>query len=222
MTAETQKRHPLLLAWLVLLTALLLLGLSFRVLLLPVFTDRIAEATVNDQLSAFGHDELVQVANDGRGFVVGKAGTELPVGIDQRLSFPPDVVSHMEDVRSVIQAALTVTLALALLLAASLAYAWRRHGRHLAASGLFFGGIAAVAAVLVLALIGVVSFDWLFTAMHKLLFADGTWTFAADSLLICAYPLAFWVGMAIAWAAILAFLSAFVSAIGFKLRTKAG
>ena len=218
MPAKNQKRHPLLLAWLVLLTAVLLLGLSFRVLLLPVFTNQIAEATVNDGLSAFGHSELVRVANDGRAFVAGDAGATLPAGSDQRLSFPPDVVSHMEDVRYVIHIALIITLALAALLAVSLVYIWRRHGRRLAASGLFFGGIAAVAVVLVLAIIGVASFDWLFTMMHRLLFAEGTWTFAVDSLLICAYPLPFWIGMAVAWALILAFLSAFTSTVGFRLR----
>ena len=218
MPSEKQRRHPLLLIWLVLLVAFFLLGLSFRVLLLPIFTNQIAETTVNDGLSDLSHSTLVQVANDGRAFVAGDLGAELPVGSDQRLSFPPDVVSHMDDVRYVIHIALIITLVLAALLAASLVYVWRRHGRRLAASGLFFGGIAAVAVVLVLVVIGIASFDWLFTMMHRLLFAEGTWTFAVDSLLICAYPLQFWIGMAVAWALILVFLSAFISTVGFRLR----
>lgn len=46
-----------------------------------------------------------------------------------------------------------------------------------------------------LGMIIVFNFDALFTSMHKLLFADGTWTFAYDSLLICMYPENFWIGM---------------------------
>jgi hypothetical protein len=54
--------------------------------------------------------------------------------------------------------------------------------------------------------------------MQENFFADGTWTFAADSLLICTYPEAYWLGMAIAWAVTLVFLSVLVSTIGFLLR----
>lgn len=46
-----------------------------------------------------------------------------------------------------------------------------------------------------LSMLIVFNFDALFTSMHKLLFADGTWTFSYDSLLICMYPENFWIGM---------------------------
>jgi integral membrane protein (TIGR01906 family) len=202
------------------LTALVLIGASFKLILLPPVTSAIANNTVNDRLSPLRHDELVAVAETGRAYVAGERGAVLPEGDDERTAFPADVVSHMEDVRLVIQAAHVLTLVLAALLVAVMVVAGRRAGRSTVAAGLFAGGITAVALALLLVVVGVLNFDALFTGMHKLFFADGTWTFAEDSLLICAYPLPFWTGMAIVWALALAFLSAASATVGFLLRSR--
>jgi uncharacterized membrane protein len=82
----------------------------------------------------------------------------------------------------------------------------------------FVGGIIPLALALALSVVGVLSFEALFTALHKLLFADGTWTFSYDSLLICTYPTLFWVGMGIVWAVALIFLSVFFLVLGARLR----
>ncbi|MDR3037322.1 MAG: DUF1461 domain-containing protein [Coriobacteriales bacterium] len=214
------SRHPVLTVALVALTALVLIGGSFKLILLPPVTSAIASNTVNDQLSPLGHDELVAVAEVGRAYVAGDRGAVLPEGDDEQIAFPADVVSHMEDVRLVIQAAHVLTLVLVVLLVGVMVVAGRRAGRNTVASGLFVGGITAVALALLLVVVGVLNFDALFTSMHKLFFADGTWTFAEDSLLICTYPLSFWTGMAIVWALALAFLSAVSATVGFLLRSR--
>ena len=195
-----------------------LFGASFRVVLLPPITTVLAQNTVNSPLSELSHSELVEVAQMGRAYVAGDRGAVLPEGSDEKVAFTPDVVSHMEDVRSVIFGALIVTLACVVLLIVCLVYAGRKAGKRTISFGLFFGGITAVVLALALSLIGYFNFDGLFTAMHTLLFANGTWTFAEDSLLICAYPLSFWVGMALVWAVALVLLSTIVSIIGFALR----
>jgi integral membrane protein (TIGR01906 family) len=211
-------RHPLLVVLLVILVAPWLIGASFQVVLLGPVTSLLAERTVNDRLSTLDHTRLVEVAEAGRAFVVGERDAALPEGSDYRIAFPPDVVGHMEDVRSVIRGAQIATLILTLLLVIALVVAGRRAGRSTVGTGLFVGGIAAFVVVLLLALIGAFSFDALFTTMHRLFFTEGTWTFSEDSLLICAYPLPFWIGMGIVWAVALAFLSAFSAAVGFFLK----
>jgi integral membrane protein (TIGR01906 family) len=210
--------HPWLLVATVLLTALWLIGASFQTVLLPPVTSFFAERTVNDALSEFDHKQLVEVAETGRAFVVGEKGATLPAGSDYRVSFPPDVLGHMEDVRVVIQGAQLATLALTVLLVFILVLTGRRAGRAVVGTGLLLGGIGALAVVLVLALVGAFNFDALFANMHRIFFAEGTWTFAEDSLLICAYPLPFWIGMGIAWAVALVFLSTFFATVGFLIR----
>jgi uncharacterized membrane protein len=124
----------------------------------------------------------------------------------------------MQDVRSVLQGTQLAVLLLTVLWAALLLLPARRAGAATMGAGLFFGGVAAVVVALLVSVVGTISFDALFTGMHGLFFAEGTWTFAEDSLLICAYPLPFWIGMGITWAVTLVFLSAFVGAVGFLVR----
>jgi uncharacterized membrane protein len=82
----------------------------------------------------------------------------------------------------------------------------------------FVGGVIPLVLALVLSLVGALNFRALFSALHKLLFVDGTWTFSYDSLLICTYPTQFWVGMGIVWVVALVFLSVFFLVLGFRLR----
>ncbi|HBT94794.1 MAG TPA: TIGR01906 family membrane protein [Coriobacteriia bacterium] len=212
------RRHPVAVTLTVILVVVSLLGLSFRIVLLPPVTTALAGQTVNTQLSSLSREELVAVAEVGRAYVDSVPGAEMPTGSDERTAFTPEVVRHMEDVRVVIQAAAYITIALCALLLVVLIVIGTRYGKRTLGACLAIGGIAAIATVAILGLIGVLNFNALFTAMHELLFADGTWTFAADSLLICAYPIGFWIGMATIWAISLLMLSALTSILGFVLR----
>ena len=62
--------------------------------------------------------------------------------------------------------------------------------------------VASVAALLTIVAVGVwalSNWDGFFQTFHSVLFANGNWTFSADSLLICMYPEGFWISMGIAW-----------------------
>jgi integral membrane protein (TIGR01906 family) len=214
---KKDERHLGFVIFLTILTMIWLFGASFRVLLVAPVTSLLAENTVNDALSSFDHSQLVEVAKTGRAFVAGDRDAVLLEGDDARTSFTPDVVSHMEDVRYVLQGVQIAVLVITALWAAVLLIPGRRMGWATIGSGLFFGGIAAVVVALLFALTGGINFDALFTGMHRVFFSEGTWTFAEDSLLICAYPLAFWIGMGIAWAVVLVFLSALVATVGFLI-----
>jgi len=101
-------------------------------------------------------------------------------------------VSHLVDVRAVMDALFRVQGIAALAALVPLAYLmarrrWRSIGRALR------GGVA-VTAVLIAAIIAaaLVDFDVFFTAFHNVFFRSGTWTFEWTDTLIQLYPLPFW------------------------------
>jgi integral membrane protein (TIGR01906 family) len=198
--------------------AIWLIGISFSVVLLPPVTHALADATVDDQLGGFTHQELVHVADEGLIYVL-IGGGELPVGADERTAITPDALSHLDDVRIVLQSALLVTLILTLIVILVIIIL-RKRGMKAKdfAPVLVTAGVAPLACVVVLGVIGIVSFDVLFTGMHQIFFADGTWTFSYNSLLIRAYPIAFWMGMGIVWAVALVIVCVLTLVVGLKLR----
>jgi len=193
--------QPLLMICLV----LSLIGGSLMVVLLPQFTAFWSSRLSDIESSAVSPDELHQTAVDGLRYVAG-GQDNMPRGDDPRTAFPEDVISHMRDVRSVFTVARIITL-VASVAAACLSAALLRHRQKTRLGNLLsLSGIITLALVSVMVIFGWVNFDALFTSMHEILFADGTWTFSHDSLLITAYPFDFWVAMAATWAAILIFL----------------
>ena len=64
----------------------------------------------------------------------------------------------------------------------------------------------------------VIDFNGLFATFHSVFFSQGNWTFPYDSLLICALPTAFWMGMGVVWLATSAVISILSILIGKRLR----
>jgi len=200
------------------LFALWLIGVSFMVVLLSPVTHNLANATVNDEVSVYDHATLVQYADEGRAYVLGDDDISVPIGADEHTSWSEDVVSHMLDVRAVLLGAEVVTLILTVVVIGWLLMLVRRGKAKELGSVFFVGGVIPLVLALVLGLVGALNFRALFSALHKLLFVDGTWTFSYDSLLICTYPTQFWVGMGIVWVVALVFLSVFFLVLGFRLK----
>lgn len=102
-------------------------------------------------------------------------------------------ISHMIDVKNVIDglrrvwwaSAVLVVLGLLLLL-------WRPQTRALAAGALFHGGLATTAVLLFIALFILLVWDVFFVQFHELLFPPGTWTFNYSDSLIRLFPEMFW------------------------------
>jgi integral membrane protein (TIGR01906 family) len=76
--------------------------------------------------------------------------------------------------------------------------------------------ITAISVILVLGIWACADFDGFFAQFHHLLFPQGNWTFDADSLLICMYPIDFWMGMGLIWLAT-TLLICIISAISARL-----
>lgn len=113
-------------------------------------------------------------------------------------SYTENEISHLRDVRLILQPALWAVLPFALVALTfiirgfygSKAVALHKSIKTAAWSLMVFMGA--------LFLIGFVSFNFLFEKFHILLFPQGNWTFSWDSLLIQTFPLQFWINSALA------------------------
>ena len=176
----------------------------------PQITQTLSSATCNEEDSPFSRDELVTAAVATRAYTIENndrvALLETIAAINDEASTPyaaasaeeleaapdaytltPDALSHLDDVNAVVM---------------------RTWGARAFGRPLIWAGVAVVAVFAVLGSWAAIDFNGLFAAFHGLFFADGTWTFPSDSLLICMYPEAFWQGMGVVWLAVTLVLSA--------------
>lgn len=120
-------------------------------------------------------------------------------GVGDAYALDRDAVSHLEDCNRLVRTAVPVLWGAAAL-AAALLIALVATGRRRAAGW----ALTVAPAVLVVALAAAglwaaLDFNGLFAAFHGVFFPQGNWTFGIDSLLICMYPLGFWMGMGAVW-----------------------
>lgn len=108
-------------------------------------------------------------------------------------------LSHLDDVYNVVQAAKPWLLGFIVAACVCTTAVGFRGGKR--ALGLVLSASAAVV-IIAFAVAGIwaaVDFYGFFGVFHSLFFSAGTWTFPWDSLLICMYPLEFWMGMGCIW-----------------------
>lgn len=198
---------------------------------IPYVTTTIATATVDAAASPFTKSQLVAGADAVRDYSFGShdeaalydviaamnrdAGTPYADAAPEQLKTAPlaytidaDELAHLDDVYDISSRLFTPLLGVAVLAAFLLMIGFRMFGIRLFARSLMWSGYVALGIIVVLGLWAVLGFDSLFAGMHGLLFANGTWTFPADSLLITMLPAPFWAGMAFAWAASSALVAA--------------
>lgn len=108
---------------------------------------------------------------------------ELPASFQ---AFSEKEKTHLEDVRKVIHSLILVLMALTLVFILLLNRTADKR------TVFFYGGIITI----VMPLLFFLPFDLLFTQMHNILFAKGSWVFPADALLVRLYPLEFFYAFA--------------------------
>jgi len=181
--------------------AVFALGFAVSLLTMPAFTSALSARYSLADEAGLTRAEAQSIAEDVRAFVVGGTGT-LPETLGGRPAFDAAAVSHLADVRDVVASARFATRALAIGLLILGTWLWIRGRRDLIGAGLKAGGIATAVFVAGAAVIAVSDFDAFFSAFHGLFFAEGTWTFPYDSLLIRMFPEPFWSTSGTVWAAI--------------------
>lgn len=93
---------------------------------------------------------------------------------------------HLEDVRAVINSLIILLMILAVLFITLLNYAEDKREIF------FYGGIITI----ILPVLFFLPFDFLFTQMHNLFFAKGSWIFPANALLVNLYTAEFFYAFA--------------------------
>ena len=162
-------------------------------------------ATINISAASAGRGQFGQ-APDLRGLTPDESGhfdigqlQEAIACASQTYVLDEAAISHLNDCYQVISKAGWLLLGCLVLGVACLAHVFFRCSRRAFGLSLAIpaGGVLAGfgAALAWLAL----DFNGLFAAFHGLFFQEGTWTFPWDSLLICMYPLDFWVAMGCIW-----------------------
>lgn len=153
----------------------------------------------------------------------GAEGMQTLAEVSQSYALDEAALSHLTDVNEVIARFTPSLLGIAVLAAFCLMATLRLFGARPVGRALLGAGAGVLAAFLLLGAWALAGFDGFFAAFHSLFFADGTWTFPSDSLLICMYPTAFWMGMGGVWLATSCALSILSGGLGLvMLRRQAG
>jgi len=101
-------------------------------------------------------------------------------------------LSHMLDVKILVQQMITAWRILAAVLAGLCIWAWRGRWLRVFISGLGLGGRLTIGLIGLILLGVAVSFRALFTGFHLLFFEGDTWLFAYTDSLIRLFPMRFW------------------------------
>lgn len=143
-------------------------------------------------------------------------------GASQRYTLDADAISHLDDVNDVVKTAAAILAAVAVAAAILVVIVAVKLGRNSLSRVLRGSALAVLAAFCALAVWVAIDFDGFFTFFHSLFFAEGTWLFSYDSLLITMYPPEFWIGMGAVWLAATVAGCVICLIIGQLLKTKRG
>lgn len=148
-------------------------------------------------------DTIAQAASDVSPAVAQSADKVVALeALGERYTLTDDALDHLDDVHRVLVGARWALAATAAACIAAAAHVYVRCGKKEFGTVLRNAAIATIAVFAALAAWVAVDFNGFFAAFHSLFFADGTWTFSWDSLLICMYPPEFWLGMGAVWLAV--------------------
>lgn len=207
---------------------------------IPFVTEKVAAATVDDASSPFGKVELVEGAVATRDYSFGshdldaymatirdmnqEAGTPYAdgdlAGAPEQYTVTPEAITHLDDVYEVSSRLLMPIFGIAAIAAFLLFGGFRMFGPRVVANMLVIGGCIAGGLLVLLGLWALISFDSFFAAFHGLFFAQGTWTFPSDSLLITMLPEGFWAGIGGVWLTLSILLAAVSVVLGVVLRQR--
>ena len=140
------------------------------------------------------------------------------VGASELYCYSADSVSHLDDCYNIARTAYVVLAICAIAAVAGLIACGTLGRKRLVGNVLMAAGITVFVVFAALGIFAAIDFNRFFTVFHSVFFSQGNWTFPYDSLLICALPTEFWVGMGVIWLAVAALVSILSIAIGARLR----
>ncbi len=173
-----------------------LLMTSIRLLLTPVFLQiEYRMPGFPPDIYGFSLDDRLHWSRVSVEYLMNEAGIEYLAEQQLRDGSPlynERELSHMLDVKILVQQMLVAWRILAAVLVALAVWAWR--GRWLAVflGGLGLGGRLTIGLIVLILLAVAISFRALFTGFHMIFFEGDTWLFAYTDNLIRLFPMRFW------------------------------
>jgi integral membrane protein (TIGR01906 family) len=180
----------------------LALGISVGALTVPVYTSAMVQTLEVPESARLTIGDTVRLSALVRALVVDREYAPLPETWNGRPAFDAAAVSHLMDVRGVLDGARIATGISAALLAVWVGLCIARRRWRALAGGMRAGAYALFGSLVLAGLSAFLDFSTFFAAFHGLFFAAGTWTFPYDSMLISLFPERFWVASGLAWAAL--------------------
>ena len=138
-------------------------------------------------------------------------------GASELYCYSQDTIKHLDDCHNVAKTAYPFIAAALILCVAGAVFTGVTGGRRHVGRVLMASGVAVLLCFVALGAWAIVDFGGFFAAFHSLFFSQGSWQFPYDSLLICALPTPFWVGMGVAWFVVALVLSVASIVVGRKL-----
>ena len=178
------------------LVPVVLILTNVRLLLTPLFVSvEYSTPGFPDDPYGFTQDERVRLAELARAYLFNDGGPEFLGDLRDANGialYNPRELSHMVDVRALVQGAVKVWMGLLVLLAGVGVVAWRFAPSGTVRLGFNLG--ARITLFLMAALVGLLllSFSVLFTGFHQVFFQSGTWVFYTSDTLIRLFPIRFW------------------------------
>ena len=144
-------------------------------------------------------------------------------GASAKYVYDEQTVSHLDDCHKLFTGALPGLIIAAALALIGMIAGGVRMGKRKLGKVFMAAGIIVLVAFVALGVWAIVDFNGFFTAFHQAFFAQqGNWAFPYDSLLICALPEPFWMGMGAVWLVVAVLLSVIFFLIGNALRRSKG
>jgi integral membrane protein (TIGR01906 family) len=169
---------------------------NVRMLLTPLFVSiEYSTPGFPDDPYGFTTADRLRLAEIARAYLLNDSGPEFLADLRDSNGialYNPRELSHMVDVRVLVQSALKVWMGLLVLLAVVALAAWRFAPEGTTRRGFNLG--ARITLILMVGLAGLllVSFSLLFTGFHQIFFQSGTWVFYTSDTLIRLFPMRFW------------------------------
>jgi len=173
-----------------------LLMTSIRLLLTPLFVQmEYRMPGFPPDIYGFSLDDRLHWSRISVEYLLNNAGIEFLA--NERLPdgsplYNERELSHMLDVKILVQQMITAWRILAAVLAGLCIWAWRGRWLRVFISGLGLGGRLTIGLIGLILLGVAVSFRALFTGFHLLFFEGDTWLFAYTDSLIRLFPMRFW------------------------------
>ena len=139
-------------------------------------------------------------------------------GASELYCYSPQAVSHLDDCYNVARTGYVVLAIAGIAAVAGLIACGVLGRKRLVGKVVMAAGIAVIVAFVALGVWAFIDFNGLFTMFHQLFFSQGNWTFPYDSLMICALPTEFWVGMGAIWLVVAVLVSILSIAIGARIK----